>query len=94
MRTNLWVAGHGVVSHGGAVDKIGGKSGVWELRCTRAASWGWNEGLIQRRSEGSTQFKGIGYASRQFWSKTITTAVGYFTGEFVVAPAGAKAQRW
>jgi hypothetical protein len=57
------------------------KSDDWGLRCTREANWGWYERVIERQSEGSAQFKGIGYVLHQFETKTITTAGGgYFTG--------------
>jgi hypothetical protein len=46
---------------------IWGKSEDWRLRCTRTLIRGWNEGLIERRSEGNAQFNGIDYASCQFW---------------------------
>jgi hypothetical protein len=48
---------------------IWGKSKYWRLRCTRTLTRGWNEGLTERQSEGSAQFKGIDYSSRQFWQE-------------------------
>jgi hypothetical protein len=54
-----------------------------------ADQWGWNEGLTERRSEGSAQFKGVGCASHQFWLTSNTAAVGYFAIKSVVAQAGA-----
>jgi hypothetical protein len=94
MQTNLWVTGHGVASHDSADGQFGGNLMTGGYGARERRPEGWNEGLIERRSEGSTQLKGIGYASRQFWSRPNMAAVGYFTSELVMAPTGARAQRW
>jgi hypothetical protein len=73
---------------------VWGKSEDWRLWCTKTLIKEWNEDLIERRSEGSAQFKGISCASRQFWPTSNTTAMGYFAGELVVVPAGATAPKW
>jgi hypothetical protein len=70
---------HGRMPHGGASDPIWGKSGDCGLWCTTEANCGWYERITERRSEGSAQFKGTGYVLRQFETKTIIVAVGYFT---------------
>ena len=66
--------------HGGVSDPIWGKSGDCGLWCTAETNCGWYERVIERRSEGSAQFKGTGYVLRQFEMKTVTTVVGYFSG--------------
>jgi hypothetical protein len=40
----------------------------------------WYECVIERRSEGSAQFKGTSNVLLQFGPKTITAAMGYSTG--------------
>jgi hypothetical protein len=74
------MADHGRMPHDSASDLIWGKSSDCGLWCTIEANCGWYERIIERRSEGSAQFKGTGYVLLQFEMKTITAAVGYYTG--------------